>query len=580
MWTELRTLFWLQWKLTRAMFRSRRTGARLRAIWLLLQLVQFAFTLPMFILMGMGLAITLALLSPRAAYEIVTLVNVFMFAIWLVLPASYNSQLVERFEMSRLFPHPISFRSIVVGSTLMSMLTMTGLWTIPMLLGEVVGLAWHQPLALPLILLGALPAFALLVLTGRIMDDLFDLVAGDRRLRALMLALLTLPFMFCWLGQYVVQYATDNYNSLPQFVQPFVLKELEPALAHMENPGSFNEFRAGASQALEILRLSRLLIWLPPGWTTAGMGLVAAGDWGRGLLFLAFSTAVVALLLRVHAGITRRLMEGAALGVGAERVQSRRRFSRLPGPPAFWALFHKDWIHLWRNPMPRRLIFSTLIMVVAMALPLRSIGQEPGDENELMAIREAAPLVAGAFIITMVGMAINMSMTANYFGTIDREGFATLAFSAVDRRYTLLAANLSTCLYAAAQFLVISLIIALMAGSWQVLPLGLYLGLCLQIGGAPAYNLAAIIGPYRTQLKFSRGRQRGNLWGMLAWGTSAPPILALIVLPYIFWKPGLALTLPLGVIYSLGLYTLTLTPLARLLQRREHIILGAVTAEE
>jgi hypothetical protein len=36
----------------------------------------------------------------------------------------------------------------------------------------------------------------------------------------------------------------------------------------------------------------------------------------------------------------------------------------------------------------------------------------------------------------------------------------------------------------------------------------------------------------------------------------------------------------LGVAYSLGLYALTLKPLARLLQRREHIVLQAVIAEE
>jgi len=52
------------------------------------------------------------------------------------------------------------------------------------------------------------------------------------------------------------------------------------------------------------------------------------------------------------------------------------------------------------------------------------------------------------------------------------------------------------------------------------------------------------------------------------------------VLPYIFWKPGLAITLPLGAVYSLGLYALTLQPLARLLQRREYAILEAITAEE
>jgi hypothetical protein len=190
MWSELRTFFWLQYKLTRSMFRSRRAGDKLRILGLLSRMAMFLFTLPMFVAMGGGLAVGLILLSPRAAYEVAMTVNVTLFFIWLLLPASYSSQFIERFEMSRLFPHPVRFRSIVVGSTFMSMLTMTGLWTIPVLLGEIVGLAWHRPLALPLIVLGALPVFALLVLSGRIMDDLFDLVAGDRRLRALMLAAL------------------------------------------------------------------------------------------------------------------------------------------------------------------------------------------------------------------------------------------------------------------------------------------------------------------------------------------------------------------------------------------------------
>ncbi len=575
MWAELKTLLWLQWKLTRAMFRSRRATARLRILGLLFQLITFIFTIPMFVGMGIGLAITLALLTPRAAYEIVMLVNTFMFFMWLVLPASYSSQLVERFEMSRLFSHPISFRSIVVGSTLTSLLTMTGLWTIPILLGEIVGLAWHQPLALPLILLGALPTFALLVLTGRIMDDLFDLVAGDRRLRALMIALLTLPFMLCWVGQYAVQYTADDLGTLPKAARP-LLGELEPELERLSEPNSFAEFRSSASKVLEILRVSRLLIWLPPGWTTAGMGLAASEDWSHALLFLALSTTLVALLLRVHAGITRRLMQGAALSVGVERVRSRAWLQRLPGPAAFWALFRKDWLYLWRSPLPRRMIFSSLMMIVAMVLPM----QRSAQADTPSAIREAIPLATGALVITMVGMAINMGLTANYFGAIDREGFTTLAISPLDRRYTILSANLAILLYAGAQILVISLAIALISGYWPALPLGLYLGLCLQISGSPAYNLAAIVGPYRAQLKFTQGRQRGNLWGIVTWLISAPPILALVVLPYIFWKPGLVFTLPLGVIYSLGLYALTLKPLARLLQRREHIVLQAVIAEE
>ena len=310
MWSELKTLFWLQWKLTLSMFRSRLLSDRLRALEMLLRVMQFVFTFPIFLLMGIALAVGLILLSPQAAYELVMLVNTGLFFLWLVMPASISAQMVERFEMSRLFLYPISFRSIVLGSTLMSILTITGVWTAPILLGEIVGLAWHQPLSLPLIVLGALPTFGLLVLTGRIMEDFFDLVAGDRRLRALALSILTLPFVLCGLGQYVIQYATDNYSNLPQI--PF-LEEL----ARLETV-------SGPSEALEILRLSRLLTWLPPGWMTAGMGLSVRGEWGAALLFLGLSIGLVFLLLWGHTRITRRLMQGAALSIGTERVRSRR----------------------------------------------------------------------------------------------------------------------------------------------------------------------------------------------------------------------------------------------------------------
>ena len=192
--TELKTLLWLQWKLTRSMFRSRRKSDAMRIVGLLLRILSLLFTLPMFVVMGIGVAVGLILLSPRAAYEAVVILNTGLFFIWLLMPSSASSQMIERFEMSRLFPHPISFRSIVVGSTLMAILTMTGMWTIPLLAGEIVGLAYHQPLALPMIVVGALPAFAVLALAGRIMDDVFDLVAGDRRLRALAITLFSLPF--------------------------------------------------------------------------------------------------------------------------------------------------------------------------------------------------------------------------------------------------------------------------------------------------------------------------------------------------------------------------------------------------
>jgi hypothetical protein len=532
----------------------------------------------MFVVMGGALAAGLILLSPRAAYELAISVNVGLSFVWLLLPASYTSQTIERFEMSRLFAYPIRFRSIVVGSTLISLLTMTGLWTVPLLLGEIVGLAYHNPLALPLIVLGALPTFALLALVGRIMEDLFDLVAGDRRLRALVLTVLMLPFMFCWLIQYVVPLTTDHFRRLPQYDQ----LPISDVLAALDQSETLSEF-------LEILSPSRLFIWLPPGWCTAGMASTLVGSapdvprgpaspWVRSLLFIALSTAFVAALLWVHGRVVRRLQYGAALRVGAERVRSQSMRGRallrlgLPGPASFWALLRKDWLNLRRSPLPRRLVFTAVLSVLGLVL---AIAREPPKR-----LSDLVPLAVIVFSITVISLIVNLGLTANYLGAVDREGYSTLALSPVDRRQVLLSANLIALSFVLTIYTPLTVLVSLVSRAWAIVPIGLYLGACIQIGGSPAYNLAAILGPYRAQLHISGERSRGNLWGILAWLVGALPVLALVVVPYFYWRPGLAITMPLGALYSIALYVATLKPLARLLQRREYQVLRAVAAEE
>ncbi len=564
LWEELKTLFWLQWKLTVAQFRSRRARDRWQILNLILALLMLFFVFPIFLGMGVALAAGMIFLSPRAAFELAVVANVGILFFWLLLPASSNSQLVERFEMSRLFAYPISYRGIVVGSTLISLVSMTGIWTLPLILGQVIGFAWHAPLALPLILLGALPVFALLVLSGRIVEDLFDLVASDRRLRAAMLTLLTLPAILLWIGQYYLQFVTQEFQELPAFLDiPLVHRLLEAQ---------------GPSEFLEILAPSRVLLWLPPGWVTGGMGLVAAGELGRGLLFLLLSLGFVGALLWLHARVTRRLMEGAALTLGAERVRSRRFAVGLPGPATFWALFSKDWLHLRRNPMPRRLLLATIFMTIALLLSLLRIPDEGLEAPEILLASLA--FITVLFLLVMTAQVVNTGLGANYFGIVDREGFGTLALSGVDRRYVILSADLTTLLFGLALYAVPLLVVTIRTQRWHIIPLGFFTALCMQVGGAPAYRLASIIGPYRANLKFSTGTRRsGNLWGIVAWLIATPPVIALIAVPYVFWRPGLWITLPLVALYSVGLYLLTLKPLARMLERREYRILEAVTSD-
>jgi len=443
----------------------------------------------------------------------------------------------------------------------MGALNMTGLWTIPILIGEVVGLAWHKPLAAPLVALGAIPTFALLVLAGRLMDDFFDLVASDRRLRAIMLFILSAPFIFVWLGQYYLQYVSHNFEQLPAFIDPAFAAQLQQV--------------RGPSDLLEILRPSRFLLWLPPGWASAGMGMIITASWGKGLLFLALSFGAVGGLLWLHAGVTRRLMEGAALTVGVERVRTRGLGLTLPGPTGFWALVAKDWRYLWRSPLPRRMLFAALIVPIVTILPLSNFPAEDMPPEAQLGI----PMFIGLMIVFMFNMMMNIALTANYFGAIDREGFGTLATSVSDWRHVLLSANLAMFLFAGGLSVLVVTVVALFTGGVATWPLLTYIALALQVSTTPVYTLAAIWGPYRIELKYNMQSRQGNIWGLLAWLLGTPPVALLVLLPYFLWKPSLWVTLPLSALYSVGLYWLTLKPLAKLLQNRQHIILERVSKD-
>ncbi len=562
---ELKNLLWLQWRLTRSMFRSRRLHIWARLGRILLMLLMLLSLLPLFMAMGAGLGFALTKLSPQAGFELLLIVNTAMLFFWLLLPATYNSQLVERFELSRLFVYPVHFRSLVLGSTLVSLLSFAGIWTLPLLAGEMVGLVWKTPWTLPLVLLGAVPTFATLVLTGRLMDDVLDLVASDRRLRGLLLFLMSLPFILLLFGNYYVQYLTQEPGRIEQ-----LLRSLGGDLPPLETLG----FGQTVELVLENLRLSRYLLWLPPGWATAGMALAATGRWLEGLGFLAVSLGFSGGLLWAHGALTRRLMQGAAVRMGPERVRSRRWEVSLPGPPAFWALFRKDWTYLRRSPTTLRALVTTPIVAVAFGVAVWQMTSILPEGNP---VRQAVPFLMAALVLVSANLGTS-NLSANFFGAIDREGFVTLVLTPVDRRFVLLSANTLALVLGMAQSLALLALVAALTRNWIVLPWGILFAFCLHFATAPLYTLSSIFAPYRAPLQAWGGRS-GNMGTFLAWLVGTPIPMALFMMPLFFWKPGQLLTVPLALVYSLGLYALTLRPLAGLIDRRSHQISEAVLEE-
>ncbi|MHB0877888.1 MAG: hypothetical protein ACYC5O_17765 [Anaerolineae bacterium] len=559
---ELRAILWLQWRLTLAVFRSRRDYIWARLGRIALGLFMTVGTLPLFAGIALALGVVLAGVSPQGAVELTLIVNTGTFFLWLLVPASYNSEIVERFELARLFTLPVSFRSLVIGGSLATLVSLTGLWTGLLLAGEMVGLAWHNPVALPLIVLGALPTFAVLVFTGRVMEDVADLVAGDRRLRGALVFLLGLPFFLLIGCNFYVNWITSHWDQVVAVLERYF--GAAPSLAGLDVLGTFDAL-------LRYLRLSRLLQWLPTGWGTAGMSLAVAGRWLESLGFLALSWVLAGGLLWAHGRLTRRLMQGTVVRLGAERVRGEGLDWWLRGPVELWGLVGKDWAYLRRSPVTKRVLLSAPILVASFGFALWQLQ----NVTQSGALLERLPFLALLLLIVSTNLAVT-NFAGNYFGTVDREGFAALVLSPADRRWVFLAANLATLMLALVLDLVFALVVSLASGQWALLPLGMVLGFCLQVSSAPAYNLTSIVGAYRDPMQVW-GRSQGNLWVFMAWLVASPPPVLLVGLPYLLWRPGVLIALPVAVVYSVGLYAVTLGPLARLMDRRVDRILAAVT---
>jgi hypothetical protein len=570
--TEVATLLWLQWKLTAALFRTRRASAWARLGRLLLVLVMLLMLVPFCAFMGAGLAYLGATLSAQAALQLMLIVNACLLGLWLVLPTMYSTDLVERLDLPRLFAQPVSLRGLTVGSALVALLNPLGLGTLLVLLGEAAALAWHAPLALPLIVAGTALTLVLFVLAGRLMEDLFDLVAGDRRLRGLMMFLLLLPL-------FLVIIATQF---LPVLVQPGAggNEWLRGVLSDVLPAGQGLSFVQVLDGLLLHFRPAQVLLWLPMGPGTAAMALPAAGQWGLALLALAAGAVLCALLAWVHGRILERMLQGTALHTSSERVNSRGLAPDWPGPSAWWAIIGKDWTYMRRSPLTRQVLVATPFIVIIFSILVwrLSIGLPRGS-----ALAAALPFLAVGVLLVSVNLAM-MNFSANYYGAVDREGFAGLMLAPVDRHWLLLSQGLVTLVLTLALTLPLLVLAAILFGVWALVPWGLLATVCLHYSTLPAYELVGMVSPFRAQMALNNKNQ-GNLWMVLAWCFASLPVLALALLPWV-WSPaaaaaGLALAgLALAVLYSAVLYVFTLRPLAGFLDRRTFQILEVVTREE
>jgi hypothetical protein len=195
----------------------------------------------------------------------------------------------------------------------------------------------------------------------------------------------------------------------------------------------------------------------------------------------------------------------------------------------------------------------------------------------------------GTGVVVMV-MFMSLQFACNQFG-YDRDGFRGLVLLPTPRSRILLGKNLALL----PVFIIITLVPLAAVGVMAKLPSLAFLASVVQFGGAflvvsMAGNLCSILLPYRIaagSLNPTKSNWRSVL-GMFAIMLLFPMVISpVFVPPALGWAAEKWLRIPSGPINLIGslamlgilvaLYSVLLSPLGRLLQRREAEVLRAVT---
>ncbi len=553
MWTEIRHLLWLQGRLMRSSLRSgnRQDVLRTISVGLLMLLL-----IPGIIGFNALLVWIYRVLDPVASAEVAALVLSFLILSWLISPAS-NQQLVEPFDLPRLFQHPISLAGLIAGSLAVNTLSLGFLSTLPFALALIAGFPRSFFAILP-ISLSSLLFLAGMIIFKSLMDDVLDLIAEDRRLRMLAVLLALVPVLFIFGGQLYFQAS-------------FMPGGAEPNL-NIRTLADLNRF-------IIDVRPSQYLIWQPGGWIARAVGAAATGDYRAWLGWSGVLLAFVGAGLLLHQAMLRRLYFGELLRfrvsgqTGGDKVGAdgwRLPIVSARTSHAFWGLLRADWRSFNRNP------FTVRMAIVPVMLGLMSIffGRTmPGP-----------PVLSSVTVAGFTVMVLTLAYGHNVFGVMDNPGLTTVLLAPVRPRLLLLSHNIlltATVLVLAA---IAGLLVAGLNRDWLALPAALGATLGLQLPMLATCNLTSVFLPYKVDLERGRAAANETRTSMIAvfavmggaFLLAAPAALS-VILPILFLPAFLPPGILIAAVYSIAVYVGVFYLAGRAMEARGDRIVAAIS---
>lgn len=578
-WSQLGTILWLRWRLSRNQW-SR--GGLFNAV---LMMIVTVVLLVLGIISGIAGVLVgffaLAEMSPlRLLIAWDVFAGVFLLA-WMIGLVS-EIQRSETIDISRMLHLPVSLRDIFFVNFIASHLTFSIILFLPWTLGLCVGLT----LSRGRFMIGLVPlvlgfVFMITAWTYCLRGWLVTLMVNKRRRRAIIAGI---TFAFVLLSQ------------LPNLL-PTVLHDHERGRPRTTLPAPPDEQTAARPAGGDKVRLPPAAMaahkYVPFLWVGNGAMSLAEGHIWPAVLGAAGALGIGGLGLRRAYRTTLRFYQGQATGtktVRKERVTKAAAIRGsllergLPGVPdeaaAAALAFFRSLIRAPEVKMALATNFAVLLIFGAMILLRRS--HALGDPVKPF-------ILSGALVFTFLGMS---QLMFNQFG-FDRGGFRQLVLLPVPRKWILLGKNLA---FAPLAFGMGGTILVLATVALRISPVVFFAAvlqlaaafLIVSLGG----NLLSTLVPHHVAAGSLKRTKTSAMTTLLIFVSRLlfpaamtplliPPALGLLV-SHLDLLPAAPVNLLLSALL-LGLlallYRLSLAPLGELLQQREKKILQVVTEE-
>ena len=596
--SQLRTMLWLRWRLTRNQWR--RHGALNAAI-----MIVFAYLALVVAVLGSiaGVAggfFALSNTRPEDAMVVFDALIIAFLFMWLM-GLFTELQQSQMLDLSHFLHLPVALRDVFLLNYAASLFSLSILTFLPAMLGLTLGLTLgrgpHMLLLLPLVI-GFF--FMITTWTHCLRGWLAALMINKRRRQAVIMGI-TFGFILIFQLPNFVMNAWIRYREkhpapvsaplpppppLPKASDHLIQQRIE------ESQRIEAERRIGEEQRIEAAfdMAHRIVppLWLPNGAWALSEGHVAPAIWSAlGMLGIgAWGFA------RAYRGTVRFYTGGENVKkLPAKIIQDRptthkktlveRKLPLIPEPAGAMAL--ATLRSMLRAPEVKMALVMNVVVfgIIGSGMFMRNRGAPPFEYRPLLA--------SGAVAVTFLGLT---QLLFNHFG-YDRTGFRALALLPTPRRQILLGKNLALSVLA---FIVFSCFLVLATALahlrfLDVLAAGLSFVIVFLLMSTLG-NLASILVPYRVAAGAKKPTKMKAVTALMVFISHIssmlailpaflPPLLGMLIAHFTPLPAPAATLLCATVLATLAalLYWLTLAPLGRLMERRETKILEVVTQE-